>query len=344
MAQLRSLATVSGFTAISRVLGFLRDMLIAKFVGANLTTDAFFTAFRFPNMFRRIFGEGAFNAAFVPLFAKKLENDGKRSAVEFGSHTFSMLALVLGLASLIAIPCMGWIMSLVAPGFKAKLDTGWVSSGQSQIVSAEHAIPISGAKSVYLVYESKGEIAPELSFPKANLISMPGERDIFQKIKRLFKPATTVGESVPLWNYRSAKQVTLTEATDGGSGFRLLDKSVVEFPLPKKHKFEKLELEAIAAPALGGEPVRFQVYRTNPKTFPLTVTLGRITFIYLLCMALAAHLSGVLNTVRIFGMPAAAPIMLNAIFIIGLVFFVPMMLDYRGHVLAWCVFIAGFIQ
>ena len=91
MAQLRSLATVSGFTAISRVLGFLRDMLIARFVGANLITDAFFTAFRFPNMFRRIFGEGAFNAAFVPLFAKKLENDGKKEAIAFGSHTFSML-------------------------------------------------------------------------------------------------------------------------------------------------------------------------------------------------------------------------------------------------------------
>ena len=65
MAQLRSLATVSGFTAISRVLGFLRDMLIARFVGANLITDAFFTAFRFPNMFRRIFGEGAFNAEIL---------------------------------------------------------------------------------------------------------------------------------------------------------------------------------------------------------------------------------------------------------------------------------------
>jgi putative peptidoglycan lipid II flippase len=414
-------------------------MLIARFVGANFISDAFFTAFRFPNMFRRIFGEGAFNAAFVPLFAKKLETDTKKKAVEFGSHTFSMLSLVLGVATLIAIPCMGWIMSLVAPGFKAKLDTGWVSPGQAQIVSADKTISISGAKSIYLVYEGKGKIAPELAFLKANLIASNGDMGIFQKLKSQFKPDTANGERTPLWTFRprfalqllsikdlkelptegtglvvvalvanefhirifddkgklttdlaqsaflsgndlssfrqgftelstrertetetemrqlveSAIQLSgfshddpIAEATGGGTGFRLLNKSVVEFPLPKKHTFEALELDISAAAMPSGEQVRFQVYRTNPKTFPLTVTLARITFVYLLCMALAAHLSGVLNTVRIFGMPAAAPIILNAIFIIGLVIFVPLLSspDYSGHVLAWCVLVAGFVQ
>ena len=61
--MLRSLMQVSGFTAISRVLGFVRDILIARYLGSGLLGDAFFSAFRFPNLFRRIFGEGAFNAA-----------------------------------------------------------------------------------------------------------------------------------------------------------------------------------------------------------------------------------------------------------------------------------------
>ena len=70
--MIRSLMQVSGFTAISRVLGFVRDIFIAKYLGTGLFGDAFFSAFRLPNLFRRIFGEGAFNAAFVPMFCRKL--------------------------------------------------------------------------------------------------------------------------------------------------------------------------------------------------------------------------------------------------------------------------------
>ncbi len=290
-------------------------MLIARFIGANLITDAFFTAFRFPNMFRRIFGEGAFNAAFVPLFAKKLENDGKKEAVHFGSNTFSMLALVLGVGTIIAIPCMGWIMSLVAPGFKAKFDSGWVDPGPSAIV-AEESVSLSGTRSVYLVYDVRGEKVPELAFSKAELVKKSGKRSALTEFYE---------------DKREPSRLTLTET------------GTVSFLLPKQHDFETLELEAKFGEAAGEEQGKLQVYRNHPNTFPLTVTLARITFVYLLCMALGAHLSGVLNTVRIFGMPAAAPIMLNAIFIIGLVVFVPW-LGYPGHVLAWCVFVAGFVQ
>ncbi len=72
MALIRSFATVGGYTALSRILGFVREILIAYFVGTGMVADAFFVAFRLPNMFRRIFAEGAFNAAFVPLFAGRL--------------------------------------------------------------------------------------------------------------------------------------------------------------------------------------------------------------------------------------------------------------------------------
>jgi putative peptidoglycan lipid II flippase len=85
------MATVSGFTAISRVLGFLRDMLIVQYLGAGMVSDAFFSAFRFPNLFRRIFGEGAFNSAFVPLFARELEENGKPQALQFAGRLQSSL-------------------------------------------------------------------------------------------------------------------------------------------------------------------------------------------------------------------------------------------------------------
>ncbi|MDB4702823.1 murein biosynthesis integral membrane protein MurJ, partial [Akkermansiaceae bacterium] len=73
--MLRSLMTISGFTLMSRILGVMRDILIARFLGTGMVADAFFAAFRFPNMFRRIFGEGAFNAAFIPLFGKRVTRD-----------------------------------------------------------------------------------------------------------------------------------------------------------------------------------------------------------------------------------------------------------------------------
>ena len=72
MSLLRSMATVSGFTALSRILGFVRDIFMGYFLGTGHAADAFFAAFKFPNIFRRIFGEGAFNSAFVPLFSKEL--------------------------------------------------------------------------------------------------------------------------------------------------------------------------------------------------------------------------------------------------------------------------------
>ncbi len=80
MALLRSFATVGGYTGISRVLGFVRDVLIAAAVGTGPVADAFFVAFRLPNLFRRLFGEGAFNAAFVPLFARHVEEGGNAAA------------------------------------------------------------------------------------------------------------------------------------------------------------------------------------------------------------------------------------------------------------------------
>ncbi|MGO3517855.1 MAG: lipid II flippase MurJ, partial [Acetobacter cibinongensis] len=72
----RSFLTVGGWTMLSRILGLVRDQLLAAFMGAGALQDAYLVAFRLPNMFRRLFGEGAFNAAFVPLFSSILAKEG----------------------------------------------------------------------------------------------------------------------------------------------------------------------------------------------------------------------------------------------------------------------------
>ena len=117
MRLYRSFATVGGLTMISRLLGFVRDILIAAALGTGAVADAFFVAFRFPNLFRRLFGEGAFNAAFVPLFAKKLEGEGMDSARGFAEDAMAGLAALLVVLSAICMLAMPWLMLLLAPGF-----------------------------------------------------------------------------------------------------------------------------------------------------------------------------------------------------------------------------------
>ena len=91
MSLLRSAATVGGLTMVSRLLGFLRDQLIAFTLGTGPIAEAFFVAQRFPNLFRALFAEGAFNNAFVPLFAKCIEGDGNEKARAFATEVFSVL-------------------------------------------------------------------------------------------------------------------------------------------------------------------------------------------------------------------------------------------------------------
>lgn len=119
MKLFRSFATVGGMTMISRVLGFVRDILIAGVLGAGPIADAFFVAFRFPNLFRRLFAEGAFNAAFVPLFARRLAGEGPGAAREFAEQALAVLLVALMLTTAIAEIAMPWLMYLIAPGFAA---------------------------------------------------------------------------------------------------------------------------------------------------------------------------------------------------------------------------------
>lgn len=113
----KAVFTIGGWTLLSRVTGLVRDSLMASYLGAGLVADAFAVAFRFPNMFRSLFAEGAFNAAFVPLFTGKLEGEGREAARQFAEQSYAVLGvLVFGVVALMEI-VMPWAIYLLAPGF-----------------------------------------------------------------------------------------------------------------------------------------------------------------------------------------------------------------------------------
>jgi len=117
MALLRSVATVGSFTLASRVFGFVRDVLTAAILGAGPVADAFFVAQRLPNLFRSLFAEGAFNAAFVPLASGALAEGGKPAARAFAEEAFAVLFAVLFAFVVLGEVFMPWLMTAIAPGF-----------------------------------------------------------------------------------------------------------------------------------------------------------------------------------------------------------------------------------
>jgi putative peptidoglycan lipid II flippase len=115
--MLRGVLTVGGWTMASRVLGLLRDMLMAALIGTGPVADAFFVANKLPNLFRRLFGEGAFNAAFVPEFAGLLTAEGPAAAQLFAQEAFAVMAFWLGTLTLLGEIFMPQVMTVFAPGF-----------------------------------------------------------------------------------------------------------------------------------------------------------------------------------------------------------------------------------
>ena len=123
MILIRSILTVGSLTLGSRVFGFGRDILIAAVLGAGPLADAFFVAFRLPNMFRRLFAEGAFSAAFVPLFNRIAATDGPGAAERFAEDALSVLLWALVVAVALGQIAMPALMTVFAPGFLAAPDT-----------------------------------------------------------------------------------------------------------------------------------------------------------------------------------------------------------------------------
>ncbi len=118
MSLVKKFATVASGTLMSRVLGFAREMLMASALGTGPVADAFNAAFQFPNTFRRLFAEGAFNTAFVPLFAKEIEANGMDGARRFSEEVFGVLFTVLTAVTILMELAMPLLVStVIAPGF-----------------------------------------------------------------------------------------------------------------------------------------------------------------------------------------------------------------------------------
>jgi len=115
--MLKKILTVGGYTLASRVTGFMRDIMLAAILGAGPVADAFFVAFRLPNHFRAIFAEGAFNAAFIPAYARIRTQGGEQAASEFGDRIFTLLVASQVLLLALALLFTPQVIEVLAPGF-----------------------------------------------------------------------------------------------------------------------------------------------------------------------------------------------------------------------------------
>ena len=109
-------------TMLSRVFGFIRDVIVARYFGAGLATDAFFVAFRIPNLLRRLFAEGSLTIAFVPVFTEYLKAKSREDAFELARVAFTLLSAILVVVSIAGVLLSPAIVSLMAPGFRAAPD------------------------------------------------------------------------------------------------------------------------------------------------------------------------------------------------------------------------------
>src|SRR5262249_41812028 len=113
----RSIFTVGSFTLLSRIVGFVRDIVLSAVLGSGPVADAFIVAFRLPNFFRRLFADGAFSAAFVPMFAAALQGAGRQAAVVFARQAHACLLMILVPFALVMMLAMPVVIRLLAPGF-----------------------------------------------------------------------------------------------------------------------------------------------------------------------------------------------------------------------------------
>lgn len=122
MNLLKSLAAVSSMTMVSRVLGFIRDAIVARVFGAGMATDAFFVAFKLPNLLRRIFAEGAFSQAFVPILAEYKSREDIEDTRLFVAYIAGLLTLALAVITIVGMIAAPWIIMATAPGFTDDAD------------------------------------------------------------------------------------------------------------------------------------------------------------------------------------------------------------------------------
>lgn len=152
MRLLKSTAIISSLTLVSRILGLVRDIMLARFLGAGVINDALITATKLPNLFRRIFAEGAFNAAFIPLYARRIEEDGETSADNFAGEALAALMFMVAIIVVLFQLTMPWSLNLIGGG----LDK--VASGPDGIVPYDLAVLYARITMPYLLFMSMGAL------------------------------------------------------------------------------------------------------------------------------------------------------------------------------------------
>jgi putative peptidoglycan lipid II flippase len=118
MKLIKAMATVGGLTGVSRILGFVRDVMTAAILGAGPIADAFIVALKLPNLFRRITAEGAFSVSFIPMYSAKLKAEGEEAAKDFASNAFAVMVMLLTPFVILAMMAMPFVIHIIAPGFE----------------------------------------------------------------------------------------------------------------------------------------------------------------------------------------------------------------------------------
>jgi putative peptidoglycan lipid II flippase len=225
--------TVGFWTMLSRILGFVRDIMIASYLGAGPVAEAFLIAFSLPNMFRRFFAEGAFNMAFVPMFSKKLQGD--EDATSFARDAFAGLASILIVFTVFATIAMPWLVIAMASGFMAdeRFDLA-VDFGR---VAFPYILFISLAALLSGVLNATGRFAAAAAAPV--LLNILLVSAMFLATRMGWPIGTTLAWAVP---FAGIAQLGLVWIAAARAGFRLIPRRPRMTPDLKR-------LAIIAAPA-----------------------------------------------------------------------------------------------
>ena len=166
MSLLKNVGTIGGLTAVSRVFGFVRDMLLARVLGATAMSDAWQLAFMLPNIFRRLFAEGAFASAFVPLFNRRMKEDGDIAAAQsFAENVLSVLLPILIVFGGIAMMVMPWVVGYFAPDGLAEDGDSLAIATQLARITFPYLIFMSLATLVAAVLNSLSRFAAAAAAP-----------------------------------------------------------------------------------------------------------------------------------------------------------------------------------
>lgn len=173
MNLLKTLATVSSMTMFSRVLGFARDAIVARIFGAGMATDAFFVAFKLPNLLRRIFAEGAFSQAFVPILAEYKSKQGDEATRVFVAYVSGLLTLALAMITVLGIIAAPWVIMATAPGFADDADK-FVLTSQLLRITFPYILLISLASLVGAILNTWNRFSVPAFAPTLLNVSMIG--------------------------------------------------------------------------------------------------------------------------------------------------------------------------